>query len=91
MSKNSALSLYLKVKIRQGRFIWTASLQEHAGQDKACPTGNILQSSYKFSAMFQSGYGIPSSERTSHVPEATALQAYNYKAGNIMSSLQTSS
>jgi len=79
------------VKICQGGFIWTASLPAHAGQDKACPTGDSQQSSYKSSAVVQSGYRIPSSEHTSHVPEATALQAYNYKAGNIMSSLQTSS
>lgn len=87
----SALSHYLKVKICQGGFIWTTSLQEHTGQDNACPTGDILQSSYKSSAVFQSGYGISSSERTSRVPEATALQACNYKAANIMSSLKTSS
>lgn len=91
MSKNCALSHCLKVKICKGRFIWTVSLQEHAGQDKACPTGDILQSSYKFSAVVQSGYGISSSELTFHIPEATALQAYKYKPSNVMSSLQISS
>lgn len=45
MSKNFALSHYLKVKICQGRLIWMASMQEHIEEDKAGPTGDILQSS----------------------------------------------
>lgn len=91
MNKISTLRRQFKVKICQGRFSWPVPLQELTGREKAYPTGVILQSYYQFSIVFQSGYGISSSECTSDIPQATSLQAYKCNAGNIMSSLQTSS